>query len=153
MQLAHRTNYRGRYLSARDTDDETSGLDLLWVQVVRQDCGVCCPRFGRSTVWITADDLRAQHDGLWELWFVSATDGYWAGHTFYKFVLAPVGALEDEDVSDWEFLAEGRFRAGLGVLQSVLPRYFAEERSEDGCDVAHCHVGLLLPYAIDTRAD
>jgi hypothetical protein len=88
MRLIHRTNYWGQTLNSSDRDREVD-MDAIWVQVVK--FRACCPNFGDRNVRLNIEDLQTAHDGLWNLFFVSGTEGRDRDHFFSKLVMIPHG--------------------------------------------------------------
>ena len=152
MKLIHRTNYWGHELdsSGGRRDNEVDMMDAIWVQVVKR--GPCCPNFGERNVRITTDHLRTHHDGLWNLFFVSGTEGRDSDHYFSKFVLIPHGKRgfgKDRCKKQHGWTFKGSWNSSStnddddSNLKLLLENAAAHKNSE-GYKRHHIHVGISL---------
>mmetsp|Transcript_29522 Transcript_29522/g.48716 ORF Transcript_29522/g.48716 Transcript_29522/m.48716 type:complete len:159 (+) Transcript_29522:96-572(+) len=147
MRLIHRTNYWGDTISWSNRDAEVD-MDAIWVQVARRRKDrSCCPGFGKRLVRVTIDKLTSSHNGWWDLFSVSGTEGRNSDHYFKKLVLIPQGTKTfDEErcikVHGWEL--EGRWDASIQSAEEDLQDLLEEHLTQDGYTKTHAHVGIYM---------
>lgn len=146
MHLLHRTNYWGTTIDWTDRDDEVD-MHAIWVQAMTRRRASCCPGFGKRRVGIKISDLIECHSGLWNLYFVSETEGRNSDHFFTKLVLLPQGTkgfgkehcrkvLGWKYKNQWDVTAE----SAMGNLKTLLEDY----HTKDGYERCHVHIGIHM---------
>jgi hypothetical protein len=143
MRLYHRTNYWGTTIESSNRDNAVD-IDAIWVQAVSRPFP-CCRGFGKRNTRVTTDDLQSEHDGMWNLFYVSGTEGRNPNHYFEKLVLIPRGERgygKDRCRREFGWIFKGQWHCSEG--ESGLNELLGEFKKKDGYRFVHVHVGIRL---------
>lgn len=93
------------------------------------------------------DELIKCHDGYWNLYYVSGTEGRNSDHFFKKLLLIPRGAKgygkeRCKKVHGWSYEAQwdSSSESAEVDLQDLLETW----QTHDGYEVCHVHVGIHM---------
>lgn len=140
--VSHRTNYYGTRIQPNDSDRETKGLEVIWMQLSDRYVG-CCPNFGVRNVQLRNKHLR--HGVQYRVYLVSEQQGTRKDdHYFYKFVVIPEdkpGFGKKECLQrGWTFEGDIDGSAARSDLKRLLFKY----REDGKGNINHVHVGLAI---------
>merc|ERR1712179_848162 len=129
MKLLHGTDWHGPCITPGN--DRHVGPGYLWTQCVNY--GPCCRRFGSRVLEVGLLDIF-QFSWMWNFLFVNTIQSQ---HTFYKFILVPVGlpcppgATLLNRFSPWT----------VGELFSKIEEYLSRENLLFTSET-HVHIGI-----------